>query len=348
VKPGSLVADLGCGSGVLSLFALQAGACHVYAIDNSRMLTVARESLRRCGFADRVSFIPGRSQKVELPQPVDVVVCDHVGWFGFDYGILGLLADARRRFLKKDGVAVPAMLDLEIAPVQSDSCRAAVEQWSDAEVPPAYRWLRQSSINSKHPIGLKAAELLGAPAVLGRLVLGVDQPDYLSWSAQLVVERDGFLHGLAGWFDCELTQGVRMTNSPLVDERIDRPQIFLPIDAAVRVSAGDVLHATITARPVDRLLGWTVVVPSTGQRFSHSTWQGIVLGSEDLARSNPDRVPHLTVDAVARNVVLAYCDGRRSAREIEHAVLRDHPLLFPSSAEISLFVAEVLGRDTAL
>ena len=43
--------------------------------------------------------------------------------------------------------------------------------------------------------------------------------------------------------------------------------------------------------------------------------------------------------------MLGYCDGRRTAREIEQAVLRDHPGLFPSPEEIRRFVAQVLGRD---
>jgi protein arginine N-methyltransferase 1 len=348
VKPGDLVADLGCGSGVLTLLSLQAAAGHVYAIDNSRMLAVARESIARCGFGDRVSFIQGRSQKVELPERVDVVLCDHVGWFGFDYDILGLLADARRRFLKSDGVTIPSVIELKLAAVESEACRAVAERWSDAGVPAAYRWLRHSSINSKHSVELETRELLGPPADLGELALRDDQPDYLSWSAHLRVERDGEVHGLAGWFDCELAAGVRMTNSPLATDRINRPQVFLPIEAPLRVTAGDSLNATITARPADHLLGWSVAVPTTGQRFSHSTWQGMVLASDDLIRSNPDRVPSPSAEAAARAVVLGYCDGKRSVRDIEHAVLRDHPSLFPSRAEISLFVVQVLGRDTVL
>jgi ubiquinone/menaquinone biosynthesis C-methylase UbiE len=348
VKPGDLVADLGCGSGVLTLLSLQAAAGHVYAIDNSRMLAVARESIARCGFGDRVSFIQGRSQKVELPERVDVVLCDHVGWFGFDYDILALLADARRRFLKSDGVVIPSVIELKLAAVESEACRAVAERWSDADVPAAYRWLRHSSINSKHSVDLDTRELLSPPADLGALALRDDQSDYLSWSAHLRVERDGELHGLGGWFDCELATGVRMTNSPLATDRIDRPQVFLPIEAPVRVFAGDSLNATITARPADHLLGWSVAVPTTGQCFSHSTWQGMVLASDDLIRSNPDRVPRPSAEAAARAVVLGYCDGKRSVRDIEHAVLRDHPSLFPSCAEISLFVVQVLGRDTVL
>jgi protein arginine N-methyltransferase 1 len=74
----------------------------------------------------------------------------------------------------------------------------------------------------------------------------------------------------------------------------------------------------------------------------------MVLASDDLIRSNPDRVPRPSAEAAARAVVLGYCDGTRSVRDIEQAVLRDHPSLFPSREEISLFVVQVLGRDTAL
>ena len=100
------------------------------------------------------------------------------------------------------------------------------------------------------------------------------------------------------------------------------------------------------ARPADSLIAWVVDFPATGRRFSHSTWQGMLLSPTDLHRSNPIRVPKLNREGLARGIVLGYCDGRRTAREIEQAVAREHPGLFPSSGEISRFVAHVLGRDT--
>jgi ubiquinone/menaquinone biosynthesis C-methylase UbiE len=348
VKPGDLVADLGCGSGVLTLFALEAGAGHVYAIDSSRMLAVARESIARSGSADRVSFIQGRSQKTALPERVDVVICDHVGWFGFDYDIIGLLADARRRFLKGGGVSIPSSVTLKLAAVESDLCRAAADRWTTSEVPPAYRWLRQSSVNSRHPVELERDELLSAPADLGTLMLSDAQPEFLSWQVGLVAERDGWVHGLGGWFDCELSPGVRMTNSPLASDRINRPEVFLPIDSPFPVHVGDALQARISARPGDQLLAWTVTNPAIAVCCAQSTWQGMLLESADIARSNPDRVPRPSAEAQARAVILGYCDGKRSVRDIEEAVLRDHPSLFPSRREISGFVAEVIGSDTVL
>jgi protein arginine N-methyltransferase 1 len=137
-----------------------------------------------------------------------------------------------------------------------------------------------------------------------------------------------------------------MTNGPLAAEAIARPQAFLPIDEAIPLRAGDRITATVMTRPADNLIAWSVEIPASGRRFDQSTWKGLVLGASDLLRTNPDRVPRVSPAALARSVVLGYCDGQRSAREIEDLVLRDHPDLFPAQTEVSRFVAEVLARDT--
>ena len=347
LRPGDRVADLGCGTGILGLMCLQAGASRVFAIDSTAMIEVARDTLTRAGLADRTTFIRGYSHRVELPEPVDLLICDHVGYFGFDYGIVHTLQDARHRFLAPGGRVIPRRIRLEIAAVESDAARAKVDGWRADGVPREFHWLRHHAVNAKHAVELPRDALLGAPARLGEIDLGSDQPDFRRWSATLRVERDGTMHGLAGWFDCELADGIAMTNSPQSDQAIDRSQAFLPIDEPVPVRAGDEVHATVMARPAENLIAWVVEFPASGRRFSHSTWQGMLLAPEDMMRTRPDRVPQLSRDGRARYIVLGYCDGRRTAREIEQAVLQDHPDLLPSRNEVSRFVAQVLGRDTA-
>jgi SAM-dependent methyltransferase len=346
INAGDRVADLGCGSGILGLLCLRAGAGRVYGIDSTAMLGVARETVSRAGWAERATFIQGHSHRVELPELVDLVICDHVGYFGFDYDIVHTLQDARRRFLKPGGSLIPARIRLQLGAVESEQYRDKAEGWRAEGVPAEFLWLRQYAVNAKHAVELPREALLGAPAALGDIDLSGDNPEFFSWTAELRIERDGAMHGLAGWFECELAEGVWMTNSPLAERPIQRSQAFLPIAEAVPVKAGDSVKARVMARPADHLIAWVVEFPASGQRFSHSTWQGMLLAPEDLMRSRPDRVPRLSREGQARIAVLGYCDGRRTAREIEQAVLRDHPNLFPSPEEISRFVARALGRDT--
>src|SRR5471032_1272785 len=68
VRPGDVVVDLGCGTGILGLLACRAGAARVYAIDSGSMLDVARRLARANGFADRIVHVPGHSTRVTLPE----------------------------------------------------------------------------------------------------------------------------------------------------------------------------------------------------------------------------------------------------------------------------------------
>jgi len=277
---------------------------------------------------------------------VDVVICDHVGYFGFDYGVVEFLGDAKQRLLKPGGTLIPSKFRLQVAAVGSQQCSELAHGWQAENIPTEFHWLRRYAINTKHAVNLARDEVLGSPVFLGEVDLYADNPEFFSWNAEMRIEHDGVMHGVAGWFECELAENVWMTNSPLAEKPIHRPQAFLPIGEAVAVKGGDVVRATIMTRPAEHLIAWTVEFSATGQRFSHSTWQGMLLSPEVLVRSKPNHVPQLSHAGRARITVLGYCDGKRSAQEIEQAVLRDHPHLFPSSGEISRFVAQVLGRDT--
>ncbi|MDQ1315297.1 MAG: methyltransferase 25 protein, partial [Pseudomonadota bacterium] len=245
ISADDTVADLGCGSGVLGLLCLRAGAGRVYAVDDSAMIDIARETFKRAGLGDRAACIRGKSSQLELPERVDAVVCDHVGYFGFDYRVVEFLEDARRRFLKPGGTLIPSKIRLQLAAAGSQKCRELANGWLAASIPSEFHWLREYSVNTKHAINLVRDDVLCPPADLGVVDLYADNPEFFSWSAELRIERDGVMDGIAGWFECELADDVWMTNSPLAEEPIHRPQAFLPIGEAVQVKAGDIVKASI-------------------------------------------------------------------------------------------------------
>jgi len=76
VTPGSLVLDVGTGAGILALVACRFGARRVYAIEPSNIVEVGREIASANQYADRITFFQQRSEQVQLPERVDVIVSD--------------------------------------------------------------------------------------------------------------------------------------------------------------------------------------------------------------------------------------------------------------------------------
>ena len=280
VRPEQRVLDLGCGSGILGLVALRAGAKHVTFVDEASVIEMARRAVREAGFGDRSEFFQASSFELELPHKVDVVLCDHVGYFGFDYGILRLLLDAKRRFLRPGGLLIPTQLDLKLAPIESDASRQLVQRWRDGSVPGEYAWVAAPAANLKHAVNLDAGNLLAQPVTLESLALGTEAAEFFRWQVAFECMRDATLDGLAGWFDCVLHGEVRMTNAPTSDERLARSQVFLPIEEPVALVRGQRIETTIMVRPGDHLITWSVDLPESGRKFHQSTFKGLALENQ--------------------------------------------------------------------
>jgi hypothetical protein len=141
-----------------------------------------------------------------------------------------------------------------------------------------------------------------------------------------------------------------MSNSPLSEQRIDRRNVFFPLDRPIPVQPGDSMTVTMHILPVQIAVTWTVELHKNGTsatepiRFSHSTLNGMLISREDLQRTHPAFAPTLSPWGAARLTVLTLCDGKRPLAQVEQDLLRRHPELFPTLSNAATFVAEVVTR----
>jgi hypothetical protein len=125
VRPDDVVLDLGTGTGVLAVAAAQAGARHVFAIEETAIADVAEEVFRVNGVSDRVTLVRGHSTRVELPERATLLVTETLGNDPLGEGMLVYIDDAQRRLLSSDARFVPARVRIVVQLVDVPEGRVA-------------------------------------------------------------------------------------------------------------------------------------------------------------------------------------------------------------------------------
>uniref|UniRef100_A0A0D9WB59 Methyltransferase domain-containing protein n=1 Tax=Leersia perrieri TaxID=77586 RepID=A0A0D9WB59_9ORYZ len=129
---GKVVMDVGCGTGILSVFCARAGAKRVYAVEASEMATQAREIVKANNLNDKVIVIHGRVEDVEVEDRVDVIISEWMGYMLLYETMLPSVLFARDKWLKPGGLILPSHATLFMAPItNSERYEGSVDFWSD-------------------------------------------------------------------------------------------------------------------------------------------------------------------------------------------------------------------------
>jgi protein arginine N-methyltransferase 1 len=354
VRPGSVVLDLGSGTGIFALLACRFGARRVYAIEPDDAIQVAREIAAANNCADRIEFVQATSTEVALPERADVIVSDIGGmlpWFGRH---IPAIVDARERFLAPDGVLIP----------QQDAAWAAVVEapglyerqsgpWRDNQYGLDMEAARRVVTNTWSRGSVGPGQWLGEPTQWATLdYTTVTDPDVCSriaWS----IRRAGTGHGLAAGFDRILADGVRLAGAPRTGEAVASSGIygtvFFPWPEPVALAIGDVVTVELEARLVaeDYVWSWKTSVLDSGRTatekagFSQSTFLGAPLSPARLRKRAATYTPTLNDEGRMTRFVLESMGNGVALGEIAREVSARFPSRFPNPQDGLSFVADL-------
>jgi SAM-dependent methyltransferase len=245
VRPGDVVLDVGAGSGILSLFAAQAGAARIYGVERApAAVALARRIVADNGLDYRVQILKAEAESVSLPEQADVIVSEWCGVLGVDENMLAPVLAARDRWLKPGGRLIPGSVTAWIAPVlhpagaEAIAFRARTYGLDLSALAPfgpdEVMWL---------PNGVGEDDVAAEPHrlwVSDPATMPASRADF-PHTAQLSFALRGPANGLAAWFSAEMPGAARLTNGP-ASPHTHWGQFLFPIANAAEATAGDVLH----------------------------------------------------------------------------------------------------------
>jgi SAM-dependent methyltransferase len=239
VQNGDRVIDLGAGTGILSFFAVEAGAAHVDAIEMRPILRAAKIAAEQNGMSDKITFHAGQSEKLALENKADVIISN----LGF-LNTLVSLPDAIKRLLKAGGRYFPTSIQMEIAPLDASGFQTpSVGFWKEKH----HGYDMSAFLTmAQHPFyqALDPKTFLGAATELEPIQISADMPDQFTWNFECKIQNAGTLSGLAGYYNFFNGDDVYLSLRPPInlDPMIWGGYVF-PLVNPIAVKAGDVLAA---------------------------------------------------------------------------------------------------------
>lgn len=346
VKEGDVVLEVGCGTGILSFFACQAKARRVYAIEAANIINVARVLSRANHFEDCIEFFNDPSDRVNLPEKVDLIITETLGNFGLNEGILGSVADVRKRFLKAQGAIIPRSVELCIAPVELIEAYRKQDVWTDGCYGVDFSAVRPYVMNHPWMVRLEPENLLGEPASLGRIDLAEVEHTDLKSTVSLTAKRDGIMHGLGGWFRAELTGNIALSNG-VPNPTPNWSHFFFPLERPLAVKAGETCEVVIRSGDNGASWFWQVEAadadaPEGRSRYTHSTFWGVPLDRKRLRLTSPDAVPGPNRRGEAGLFVLQSLNGLTSLKDLAATLQRRFPDFWQTESAAMTFVKEMV------
>eukprot|EP00834_Sanchytrium_tribonematis_P003772 NODE_158_length_15065_cov_0.349125.p5 type:complete len:393 gc:universal NODE_158_length_15065_cov_0.349125:7030-8208(+) len=262
----AIVMDLGAGSGILSYFAVQAGAKMVYAVEASPSHHKIQAMLdckdKNEYLQNKITIIPCKiedAQKYNIPQ-VDVLISEPIGVLIFHERMIESYLFARDHYLKSDGHILPNQSNLFFSPYTDATLYSETLQkarfWENSnfynvDFSPLFNDAKLESFRMPVVGAFDSKCLLSDSQSTLFDFKSMKSPLNLQFKLQFKMNYTGLCHGISSWFDLVFhpTNGqyIHMNTGPQY-ATTHWQQIRFQFQSPIAVNKNQVLHGWIRMR----------------------------------------------------------------------------------------------------
>eukprot|EP00500_Bicosoecida_sp_ms1_P006444 CAMPEP_0203816582 /NCGR_PEP_ID=MMETSP0115-20131106/16438_1 /ASSEMBLY_ACC=CAM_ASM_000227 /TAXON_ID=33651 /ORGANISM="Bicosoecid sp, Strain ms1" /LENGTH=378 /DNA_ID=CAMNT_0050725487 /DNA_START=193 /DNA_END=1329 /DNA_ORIENTATION=+ len=251
-----VVLDVGCGTGILSLFAAKAGARLVIGIDCSGIIEQAREIVRVNGFSDTVKLIKGKVEDVTLPdgvEKVDIIISEWMGYFLFYESMLDTVLVARDKWLAEGGLLFPDKATLYMCAIEDGEYKDEKIAFWDNVYGFDFSCVKKLAMLEPLVDTVDAESVISTAQPFFTIDLNTVKVEDLTFTAPFEVQftRNEFCHALVAYFDVEFSgchKKIRFGTGPH-DRYTHWKQTVFYTDDVLAVAEGETLTGELTCTP---------------------------------------------------------------------------------------------------
>lgn len=273
-----VIMDVGCGTGILSMFAASAGAKCVIAIDCSSIVDSAKKIVEENKMSDKIIVLKSKIEELEsLPngyQEVDVIISEWMGYCLFYESMLDTVIYARDKWLKKgSGLLFPDRASLFLTAIEDRAYKnKKINFWEDVY---GYKMtcIKELAISEPLVDNVDPKQIVTSNSLVKSVDLHKVKKEDLTFEVpfSLTVKEDEYIHAFMTYFTIDFSAchtPIGFTTSPETNRYTHWKQTVFYFPDCIAAERGETIKGIFKMSPNDvnrRDLDFEIEVNFTGK-----------------------------------------------------------------------------------